>query len=113
MSSKHHDTSTKAKVQGAVEFCQKIGIPFFKADVFRTFNVEQRRGHAFLRPESSARRHHNVSEDSENRGRRRIISPKQIREIKTNLRGERHKRPSAHVKAIELRNRSEMQRFHC
>ena len=79
MDLRHYETPTKAKVQGAVEFCQKMGIPFFKADVFRTFNVEQRRGHELLRTEP--RRHHNVSEDSENRGRHRIISLKQIREM--------------------------------
>ena len=68
-------------MQGAVEFCQKMGILFFKADVFRTFGVENRRGHELLKGESSARRHHNESEDSEKRGRHRIISLKQIREI--------------------------------
>ena len=80
MNLKNHDTPTKAKVQEAVEFCQKMGIPFFKADVFRTFGVENRQSHELLRGES-ARRHHNEFEDSENRGRHRIISPKQIREM--------------------------------
>ena len=81
MNIKNHDTPTKAKVQGAVEFYQKMGLPFFKKDVFRTFNVEHRRGHEFLKPEFFARRHHNISNESENRGRPRIISTNQIREM--------------------------------
>ena len=81
MNIKNLDTPTKAKVQGAVEFCQKIRLSFFKKNVFRTFNVEHRRSHEFIRPEFSARRHHNISNESENRSRPRTISANQIREI--------------------------------
>lgn len=33
----HYFTPARAKVRGAVEFCERMGIPYFKEDVFRTF----------------------------------------------------------------------------
>ena len=81
MNAKNNDTPTKAKVQGAVEFCQKMGIPFFKEDVFRTFGVTRRRGYEFLRNEPSSRQRREESDAPENRGRHAIISPKDIREM--------------------------------
>lgn len=79
MDYKHHDTPTKAKVQGAVEFCEKQGIPFFKEDVFRTFGVSHARGYEYLN--GSSRRRHNDPEASETRGRPSKITPKDIREM--------------------------------
>lgn len=43
-SRKDYPTPTKAKIQGAVEFCDKIDLPYFKEDVFRTFNVSYHAG---------------------------------------------------------------------
>ena len=65
MDSKHTDTPTKAKTQGAVEFCEKQGIPYFKEDVFRTFGVERTRGYAYLREGESSRRRYNDPEKPE------------------------------------------------
>ena len=78
MNSKHIKTPTKAKIQGAVEFCEKQGISYHKEDVFRTFDVERTRGYAYLREGASSRRHHNNSDVSEARGRHKIVTPKLI-----------------------------------
>ena len=55
-SNEYHDTPTKAKVQGAVEFCERMGIPYYKNNVFRMFNVSKTRGYEMLNAEASARR---------------------------------------------------------
>ena len=81
MNSKHIETPTKAKIQGAVEFCEKQGISYHKEDVIRTFDVERTRGYAYLREGASSRRHHNNSDVSEVRGRHKIVTPKLIREM--------------------------------
>lgn len=36
--------TTKAKIQGAVEFCEAMDIPYSKADVFRFFKVSKPAG---------------------------------------------------------------------
>lgn len=30
----HYPTPAKTKIQGAVEFCDAMGLPYYKADVF-------------------------------------------------------------------------------
>ncbi len=35
----HHLTLTRAKIHGAVEFCEAMNISYFKNDVFRVCNV--------------------------------------------------------------------------
>ena len=44
----HYYTPRKAKIQGAIEFCEKQGIKYFKNDVFRIFNVDRRQAYIFL-----------------------------------------------------------------
>ncbi len=78
----HYFTPARAKVRGAVQFCERIGIEYFKEDVFRTFNVSHRQGYEFLRDDSSSRRLHNNPSLEESRGRRRLISAEKIREMK-------------------------------
>ena len=72
----HHDPHTKARIQGAIEFCERMGITYYKNDVFRTFNVSKTRGYELLRSGS-----HNDSEEFETRGRKSIVSTKDIREM--------------------------------
>ncbi len=36
---KHHDTPIKAKIQEAIEFCERMNLSCYKNDVFRTFEV--------------------------------------------------------------------------
>jgi len=50
----HHDTPTKAKVQRAIEFCERMNIPYFKSNVFKTFRVSKHQGYQMLQPEASA-----------------------------------------------------------
>lgn len=50
----HYFTPARAKVRGAVQFCERMGIDYVKRDVFRTFNVSTRQGHEFLRNDSSS-----------------------------------------------------------
>lgn len=74
-------TSTRAKVRGAIQFCEKMGIQNFKEDVFRTFGVSSRQGWEFLRNNASSRRRHNDPSKEETRGRKSVVSPEKIREM--------------------------------
>ena len=80
-SDQDHDTPAKAKVQGAIEFCERMGIFNYKNDVFRTFNVSEAQGYQFLNSETSAGRRHNDPEESETRGRKSIVLTKDVREM--------------------------------
>ena len=86
-----YETPRKAKVQGAVEFCEKQGIEYFKSDVFCTFNVKPREGYHYLRSgnssnnyeqdDHSSRRLGNNSDEEETRGRHSLVTPAKIREM--------------------------------
>ena len=52
----HYFTPTQAKVRRAVQFCEKMGMQYFKEDVFRIFDVSSRQ---FLRDNASLRRRYN------------------------------------------------------
>ncbi len=84
----HYFTPAQAKVRGAVQFCERMGIEYFKEDVFRTFNVSHRQGYEFLRNGSSSRRLHNNPDQEETRGRPRLISAKKLREMERILQEE-------------------------
>lgn len=84
----HYFTPARAKVRGAVQFCERMGIEYFKEDVFRTFNVSHRQGYEFLRNDSSSRRLHNNPDQEETRGRRRLISAEKVREMERILQEE-------------------------
>lgn len=78
---KHNDTPTKAKIQGAVEFCEAMGFDYYKEDVFRHFKTERTRGYVYLRNDESPRCRHNNPDLPETCGRNPIVSPKDIREM--------------------------------
>ena len=84
----HYHTPNKTAVRGAVEFCDRMGLPYFKKDVFRTFEVSHTQGWEMLRKETSPRRRNNDPDKSETRGRKKIISPKEIREMERILEDE-------------------------
>ena len=84
----HYFTPARAKVRGAVQFCERMGIEYFKGDVFRTFNVSHRQGYEFLRNNLSSRRFHNNPEQEETRGRHRLISAEKLREMERILQEE-------------------------
>ena len=77
----HYFTPARAKVRGAVQFCKRMGIAYFKEDMFRTFNVSHRQGYEFLRNDSSSRQLHNNPDQEDTRGRPRLISAKKLRDI--------------------------------
>ncbi len=77
----HYFTPARAKVRGAVEFYDRMGIEYFKEDIFRTFNVSSREGWKFLIDSSSSRRLHNDPDREEHRCRKPLISPEKIREM--------------------------------
>jgi len=84
---KEYPTSTKAKVQGTVSYLQAKGIPFFKEDVFRHFQVLHASGYRMLKPETSSRRYdtlvmHNPSHHP------RTITPEKLREMEMILENE-------------------------
>ncbi len=59
-----------------------MGIQYFKKDFFRTFDVSSRQGWEFLRDDASPRRRHNHPSKEETRGRKSLVSPEKIREMK-------------------------------
>ena len=85
----HYHTPRKAKIQGAIEFCEKQGIEYFKNDVFRTFNVDRRQAYTFIADHNSdytiedheCRRLGNNSDQEDHRGRPSLLQPKDIREM--------------------------------
>ena len=40
----HYFTSARAKVRTAVQFCNRMGIQYFKEDTFCIFNIDSREG---------------------------------------------------------------------
>ncbi len=78
---KHYSTSNKAKIQEAIEFCEKMKISYYKENVFRTFNVFREMSYRILRSDS-ARRTHNHSDHVKIRDRKSVISSSKIREMK-------------------------------
>jgi hypothetical protein len=85
---KHHPTLNKAKIQGVVEFCEKMKIPYHKEDVFRTFNVPRETEYRILRSGFSARRIHNRPDHVKTKDRKSVISSIKIREMKKLLKEE-------------------------
>ena len=85
----HYHTPRKAKIQGAIEFCEKQGIEYFKNDVFRTFNVDRRQAYTFIADHNSDytikdheyKRLNNNSDQEDYRNRLSLFQPKDIREI--------------------------------
>ena len=77
----HYLTPTWAKVRGAVQFCEKMWMQYFKEDVFRKFDVSSRQEWEFLRDNASSRRRHNDPSNEETRGRKSVGSPEKIREM--------------------------------
>ncbi|XTI92256.1 hypothetical protein V2W45_1422326 [Cenococcum geophilum] len=73
------ETPTKCEVQGAIEYLKAKGIKGEKEEVFRHFKVSHSEGYRILR--NPPRRHHNDLEKEETRGRNRIISSKELKEL--------------------------------
>ena len=76
----HHPTPTRAKIQGAVEFCDAMKIPYFKEDLFRVFATSKQTGWKMLTTENFSRTRHNA-DVPETRGRHSIVTPRHIREM--------------------------------
>lgn len=74
----HHPTPTRAKIQGAVEFCDAMKISYFKEDVFRVFGTSKQTGWKVLTRENSSRIRHNA-DISETRGRHSIVTGMEAR----------------------------------
>lgn len=69
----HYTTPRKAAVLAAIDFCEKSNTSYFKEDVFRTFNVNRKRGYEWLGT-GVTRRMHNDLEQEEAWGRKPIVS---------------------------------------
>jgi len=72
----HHPTPKKAKVLGTVAYLESHKATFFKSDVFRHFQVSNRRGWQILH-DGRERRHLEV----ETRGRKHIISAEDLQHM--------------------------------
>ena len=77
----HYFTPARAKVRGAVQFCERMGIDYIKRDVFQTFNVSTRQGYEFLCNESSSHRLRNDLNRKETHGRSHVINAEKLREM--------------------------------
>lgn len=72
-------TLTRVKVRGAAQLCGRMGMHYFKEDVFRTFDGSSRFRWEFLRNDSLSRRRLNDPSKEETRGRKSVVSPEKIR----------------------------------
>jgi hypothetical protein len=75
-----YDTPTRSCVRGAIEYMEARGIPHSKEDVFRFNQVSHRQGWAMISQGSVDRRHHR-SDRPERRGRPRLITNNQLKEM--------------------------------
>ncbi|KAF2193554.1 hypothetical protein K469DRAFT_734875 [Zopfia rhizophila CBS 207.26] len=77
-----HETPTKSRVRGAIEYMEARGIPHSKEDVFRFNAVSHRQGWAMISEGSEDRRHAHTEEAQEHgdhRGRKPLLGAKEIR----------------------------------
>lgn len=84
----HYPTPTKSKIQGAVEFCDAMNLPYFKEDVFRVFNISHHAGWRAFNDESSSRRYHNIPTIPETRGRHAFVISQHIHQMEEILKEE-------------------------
>lgn len=68
----HYFTPARAKVYGAVQFCELMEVDYLKEDIFRTFNVGSR---------NSSRRVQNDPDVADHRGPQPLIRLEKIREM--------------------------------
>jgi hypothetical protein len=74
------DTPKKARIKGAAEFMDAMGIPYYHTDLFNFHNVSNQQGWAILKqkgPEHD-RTHHNDPTTEEKCGRKPKLSPKDL-----------------------------------
>jgi len=84
----HHETPTKAKIQGAIEFCKQMNISYYKNDVFRTFNMSKQQGYEMLHSDSSSQCQHNNFDEEKTCDQKELIMAKHIHEMKKVLKEE-------------------------
>ena len=77
----HCFTPARAKVRGAVQFCDHMGVQYFKEDIFRTFNVGSRERWRFLSDCNSSCRIQNDPEVEDHRAPQPLIGPEKIWEM--------------------------------
>ena len=80
-------TPIKARIQGAVEFLEKKGIKGLNEDVFRANGVSHATGYRILKS-SNPRTQINDPTRKETRGRKKVNTPEQIREMEMILENE-------------------------
>lgn len=73
--------SARAKVRGAVQFCNWMGIDCFKEDIFCTFNFDSCEGQRFLSDCNSSCRVQNDPDVEEHQGPQPLISLEKTREM--------------------------------
>ncbi|KAH0829898.1 hsp7-like protein [Fonsecaea monophora] len=67
-------TAVKEKVRTLTQFCQQKGLDVSQQDIFRFCNVPPRTGYRYIAASQEPRRHHNSPYQTENRGRRPLLS---------------------------------------
>ena len=74
------DTPKKARIKGAADYLDHLGIKFNHNDLFRYHGISKRQGWAILSQdrEQMDRRHHTNELLQENRGRKRKLSAKEL-----------------------------------
>jgi hypothetical protein len=77
----HHDTPTKARVQGACDYAEATGQKGYHKRIFEQFGVSKSRGWEILRQGSHIRRSGHNTDDVEARGRPPLISLEDLRKM--------------------------------
>ena len=80
-------TPIKARIQGAVDFLEKKGIKGLNEDVFRANKVSHATGYRILKSRNPRTLVNNPTR-KETRGRKKVITPEQIREMEMILENE-------------------------
>ena len=64
-----------------MQFYEKMGIEYFKEDIFQIFDVSSRQGYEFLCNDSSSKRRHNDASEEETHGRKSVINLEKIHKM--------------------------------
>jgi hypothetical protein len=79
-------TPVKARIQGAVDFCESIGLKGQKNTIFRLNNVPRATGYRILASNSRTLRNDRVLKET--RGRRKLVSKEKLKEMEDILQTE-------------------------
>ena len=84
----HWPTPTRVAIQEIARFNEAHGIPFYKNDLFRYYDVSKQTGYRILHESASVCRYHNDSKQKETQRRKSLIDANSMREMERLLQEE-------------------------